>query len=88
MAYTVAAPTSSVRPVTLYTACPLESSSTLLRLSQLPWLALATMAAVVKSCSCTVVGEWSLAIHSRLADSNQNERIDRGAKALRVELRG
>ena len=88
MAYTVVFPTDSLRPVTLYTACPLESNSTLLRLSQLPWLAEETAENVVKSCSCTVVGEWSLAIHSRLADSNQNERIDRGAKALRVELRG
>ena len=78
----------SVRPVTLYTASLLESSSTLLRLSQLPWLANETAVDVVKSCSCTVMGEWSLAIHSRLADSNQNERIDRGAKALLVELRG
>ena len=88
MAYTVAAPMDSLRPVTLYTACPLESSNTLLRLNQVPWLANETAVDVVKSCSCTVVGEWSLAIHSRLADSNQNERIDREAKALRVELRG
>ena len=88
MAYTLLVPTDSLRPVTLYTACPLESSSTLLRLSQLPWLANETVVDVMKSCSCTVVGEWSLATHSRLADSNQNERIDRGAKASRVELRG
>ena len=88
MAYTVLVPTDSLRPVTLYTACPLESSSTLLRLSQSPWLANETALDVVKSCSCTVAGEWSLATHSRLADSNQNERIDRGAKALCVELSG
>jgi hypothetical protein len=72
----------------LLTAWPLASSSTLLRLSQLPWLATATVVLVVMSTSCTAASDWSLASHSRLADSNQKDQMERGAKELRVEFRG